>query len=72
MAETWQKLIRMKQEEGAEKAELHQLWKKMIQLLKDSTRNQDNKTGQLVMFLTPCSARYIYMSSAPSNCSLFV
>lgn len=53
MAEAWQKLIRMKQEEGAEKAELHQLWKKMIQLLKDSTQNQDNKTEQLVMFLTP-------------------
>ncbi|RMC17980.1 hypothetical protein DUI87_04854 [Hirundo rustica rustica] len=49
VAETWQKLIRMKQEEGAEKTELHQLWKKMIQLLKDSTRDQDNKTGQLLL-----------------------
>ncbi|NXB77730.1 TTC37 protein, partial [Donacobius atricapilla] len=49
VAETWQKLIRMKQEEGAEKTEIHQLWKKMIQLLKDSTRNQDNKTGQLLL-----------------------
>nr|XP_041567199.1 tetratricopeptide repeat protein 37 isoform X2 [Taeniopygia guttata] len=49
VAETWQKLIRMKQEEGAEKAELHHLWKKMIQLLKDSTKNQDNKTGQLLL-----------------------
>ncbi|NXK98466.1 TTC37 protein, partial [Formicarius rufipectus] len=49
VAETWQKLIRMKEEEGAEKAELHQLWKKMILLLKDSTRNQDNKTGQLLL-----------------------
>ncbi|KAM6036199.1 superkiller complex protein 3 isoform 2-T4 [Theristicus caerulescens] len=49
VAETWQKLIQMKQEEGAEKAELHQLWKKMIQLLKDSTQNQDNKTEQLLL-----------------------
>ncbi|KAF4804620.1 Tetratricopeptide repeat protein 37 [Turdus rufiventris] len=51
VAETWQKLIKMKQEEGAEKSELHQLWKKMIHLLKDSTstRNQDNKTGQLLL-----------------------
>nr|XP_021397210.1 tetratricopeptide repeat protein 37 isoform X2 [Lonchura striata domestica] len=49
VAETWQKLIRMKQEEGAEKAELHHLWKKMIQLLKDSTKNQDNNTGQLLL-----------------------
>ncbi|NXI52581.1 TTC37 protein, partial [Chloroceryle aenea] len=46
VAETWQELIQMKQEEGAEKAELHQLWKKMIQLLKDSTEKQDNKTEQ--------------------------
>ncbi|KFQ92455.1 Tetratricopeptide repeat protein 37 [Nipponia nippon] len=49
VAETWQKLIQMKQEEGAEKAEVHQLWKKMIQLLKDSTQNQDNKTKQLLL-----------------------
>ncbi|KAM6392204.1 superkiller complex protein 3 isoform 2-T3 [Rhynochetos jubatus] len=49
VAETWQKLIKMKQEEGAEKAELHQLWKKMIHLLKDSTQDQDNKTEQLLL-----------------------
>ncbi|XP_074789347.1 superkiller complex protein 3 [Athene noctua] len=49
VAETWQKLIQMKQEEGAEKAELHQLWKKMTQLLKDSPQNQDNKTAQLLL-----------------------
>ncbi|XP_035745210.1 tetratricopeptide repeat protein 37 [Egretta garzetta] len=49
VAETYQKLIQMKQEEGAEKAELHQLWKKMIHLLKDSTQNQDNKTEQSLL-----------------------
>ncbi|XP_064294738.1 superkiller complex protein 3 [Phalacrocorax carbo] len=49
VAEAWQKLIQKKQEEGAEKAELHQLWKKMIQLLKDSTQNQDNKTEQSLL-----------------------
>ncbi|NXX81901.1 TTC37 protein, partial [Urocolius indicus] len=49
VSETWQKLIQMKQEEGAEKVELHQLWKKMIQLLKDSARNQDNRTQQLLL-----------------------
>ncbi|NXN28468.1 TTC37 protein, partial [Nycticryphes semicollaris] len=49
VAETWQKLIQVKQEEGAEKAELHQLWKKMIQLLKDSTQNRDNKTEQSLL-----------------------
>ncbi|NXN17882.1 TTC37 protein, partial [Indicator maculatus] len=49
VAELWQKLIEMKQEEGAEKAELHQLWKKKIQFLKDSTQDQDNKTEQLLL-----------------------
>ncbi|NWU96448.1 TTC37 protein, partial [Upupa epops] len=49
VAETWQKLIQMKQEEGADKAELHQLWRKMIRLLKDSTPNQDNKTQQALL-----------------------
>lgn len=59
MAEAWQKLIQMKQEEGIEKAELHQLWKKMIQLLKDSTQTQDNKTEQSVMFIPPHLHTYI-------------
>ncbi|KAM6289370.1 superkiller complex protein 3 [Aegotheles albertisi] len=49
VAETWQKLIQMKEKEGAEKAELHQLWKKMIQLLKDCTQNQDSKTVQSLL-----------------------
>ncbi|NXI38925.1 TTC37 protein, partial [Galbula dea] len=49
VAQMWQKLIQVKQEEGAEKAELHQLWKKMIQLLKDSTQNQDKTTEQLLL-----------------------
>ncbi|NWH60477.1 TTC37 protein, partial [Geococcyx californianus] len=49
VAETWQKLIQKKQEEAVEKAELHQLWKKMIHLLKDNTQDQDNKTEQLLL-----------------------
>ncbi|KAI6058512.1 Tetratricopeptide repeat protein 37 [Aix galericulata] len=49
VAETWQKLIRIKQEEGAEKAELHQLWKRMIQLLADSEQSQDNQTVQMLL-----------------------
>uniref|UniRef100_A0A669QMT7 Tetratricopeptide repeat domain 37 n=1 Tax=Phasianus colchicus TaxID=9054 RepID=A0A669QMT7_PHACC len=36
VAEIWQKLIEVKKEGGAEKAELHQLWKRMIQLLGDN------------------------------------
>uniref|UniRef100_A0A8B9I254 SKI3 subunit of superkiller complex n=1 Tax=Anser brachyrhynchus TaxID=132585 RepID=A0A8B9I254_9AVES len=49
VAETWQKLITIKREEGAEKAELHQLWKRMIQLLADSAQSQDNKTLQMLL-----------------------
>ncbi|NWS45191.1 TTC37 protein, partial [Probosciger aterrimus] len=49
VAETWQKLIKMKQKEGAENTELHQLWKRMIQLLEDSTQYQDKKTEQLLV-----------------------
>ncbi|XP_030323083.1 tetratricopeptide repeat protein 37 [Calypte anna] len=49
VAETWQKLIQMKQGEGAEKAELHQLWKKMIKLLKDSTQSRDNRAEQSLL-----------------------
>ncbi|XP_021235950.1 tetratricopeptide repeat protein 37 [Numida meleagris] len=48
-AETWQKLIEVKKEGGAEKAELHQLWKRMIQLLADGAQYQDNKTAQLLL-----------------------
>uniref|UniRef100_A0A7M4E7J6 SKI3 subunit of superkiller complex n=1 Tax=Crocodylus porosus TaxID=8502 RepID=A0A7M4E7J6_CROPO len=48
-ARTWHKLVKIKQEEGADNAELHQLWKRMIQLLADSTQNQDNETQQLLL-----------------------
>uniref|UniRef100_A0A8C0JB40 SKI3 subunit of superkiller complex n=1 Tax=Chelonoidis abingdonii TaxID=106734 RepID=A0A8C0JB40_CHEAB len=49
VARTWHKLIQIKQEEGAGNAELHQLWKRLIQLLPDSTQNQDNETQQLLL-----------------------
>ncbi|NXU78745.1 TTC37 protein, partial [Oreotrochilus melanogaster] len=49
VAETWQKLIQMKQGQGAEKAELHQLWKKMIKLLKDSTQSRDSGAEQSLL-----------------------
>ncbi|XP_014452741.1 superkiller complex protein 3 [Alligator mississippiensis] len=48
-ARTWHKLVKIKQEEGVDNAELHQLWKRMIQLLADSTQNQDNETQQLLL-----------------------
>uniref|UniRef100_A0A452HAC5 Uncharacterized protein n=1 Tax=Gopherus agassizii TaxID=38772 RepID=A0A452HAC5_9SAUR len=49
VAHTWHKLIKIKQEEGADNAELHQLWKRLIQLLPDSTQIQDNETQQLLL-----------------------
>uniref|UniRef100_A0A8B9QKA2 Tetratricopeptide repeat domain 37 n=1 Tax=Apteryx owenii TaxID=8824 RepID=A0A8B9QKA2_APTOW len=49
VARAWHKLIQIKQEGGADNAELHQLWKKMIQLLAESTQNQDNETEQLLL-----------------------
>ncbi|XP_042722135.1 tetratricopeptide repeat protein 37 [Lagopus leucura] len=48
-AEICQKLIEVKKEGGAEKVELHQLWKRMIQLLGDNVQYQDNKTAQLLL-----------------------
>ncbi|XP_072215767.1 superkiller complex protein 3 [Excalfactoria chinensis] len=48
-AEIWQKQIEVKKEGGAEKAELHQLWKRMIQLLGDNAQYQDNKNAQLLL-----------------------
>uniref|UniRef100_A0A8C8SA33 Tetratricopeptide repeat domain 37 n=1 Tax=Pelusios castaneus TaxID=367368 RepID=A0A8C8SA33_9SAUR len=49
VARTWHKLIKIKQEEGADNAELHQLWKRLIQLLPDNTQNQDNEMQQLLL-----------------------
>ncbi|KAM6224563.1 superkiller complex protein 3 [Rhynchocyon petersi] len=49
VARTWHKLIKTRQEEGAEKEELYQLWKKLTQLLADSTEDQNNETQQLLI-----------------------
>ncbi|XP_006885431.1 PREDICTED: tetratricopeptide repeat protein 37 [Elephantulus edwardii] len=49
VARTWHKLIKTRQEEGADKEELHQLWKKLTQLLADSTEDQNNETQQLLL-----------------------
>ncbi|XP_067838960.1 superkiller complex protein 3 isoform X2 [Heptranchias perlo] len=49
VAKTWSRLIQLKQQDGAGKEELHQLWKKMIQLLVDKVECQDNETQQLLI-----------------------
>ncbi|XP_055968519.1 superkiller complex protein 3 [Sorex fumeus] len=46
---TWHKLIKTRQEEGADNQELHQLWRKLTQLLADSPEDQNNETQQLLL-----------------------
>ncbi|XP_028919257.1 tetratricopeptide repeat protein 37 [Ornithorhynchus anatinus] len=49
VARTWHKLIKNREGEGAEKPELHQLWKRMTQLLADCAEDQNNETQQLLL-----------------------
>ncbi|KAK1345115.1 hypothetical protein QTO34_013822 [Cnephaeus nilssonii] len=49
VARTWHKLIRIRQEAGADNQELHQLWRKLTQLLAESTEDQNNETQQLLL-----------------------
>ncbi|XP_048187071.1 tetratricopeptide repeat protein 37 [Perognathus longimembris pacificus] len=49
VARAWHKLIKTRQEEGADNQELHQLWKKLTQLLADSTEDENNETQQLLL-----------------------
>ncbi|XP_038661172.1 tetratricopeptide repeat protein 37 isoform X1 [Scyliorhinus canicula] len=48
VAKTWSRMIQLKQQDGADKQELHHLWRKMIQLLADKVESQDNETQQLL------------------------
>uniref|UniRef100_A0ABM5FT79 Superkiller complex protein 3 n=1 Tax=Pogona vitticeps TaxID=103695 RepID=A0ABM5FT79_9SAUR len=48
-ARMWHKLIKVRREEGADSAELHQLWKRLIQLLEEWSPLQDNETQQLLL-----------------------
>uniref|UniRef100_A0A2K5C7N2 Superkiller complex protein 3 n=1 Tax=Aotus nancymaae TaxID=37293 RepID=A0A2K5C7N2_AOTNA len=49
VARTWHKLIKIRQEEGADNQELHQLWRKLTQFLAESTEDQNNETQQLLL-----------------------
>lgn len=49
VGQTWHKLIKIRQEEGADNQELHQLWRKLTQLLAESTEDQNNETQQLLL-----------------------
>uniref|UniRef100_A0A8C9PJP0 Superkiller complex protein 3 n=1 Tax=Spermophilus dauricus TaxID=99837 RepID=A0A8C9PJP0_SPEDA len=49
VARTWHRLIKTRQEEGADNQELHQLWRKLTQLLAESMEDQNNETQQLLL-----------------------
>ncbi|XP_010587819.1 superkiller complex protein 3 isoform X2 [Loxodonta africana] len=49
VARTWHKLIKTRQQEGADNQELHQLWRKLTQFLVESTEDQNNETQQLLL-----------------------
>ncbi|KAL4684419.1 hypothetical protein H8959_022113 [Pygathrix nigripes] len=49
VARTWHKLIKTRQEEGADNQELYQLWRKLTQFLAESTEDQNNETQQLLL-----------------------
>ncbi|KAM5299555.1 superkiller complex protein 3 [Ctenodactylus gundi] len=49
VARTWHQLIKTRQEDGADKQELHQLWWKLTQLLAESTEDQNNETQQMLL-----------------------
>lgn len=49
VGQTWHKLIKIRQEEGADNQELHQLWRKLTQLLAESTEDQNNEIQQLLL-----------------------
>ncbi|XP_053442391.1 SKI3 subunit of superkiller complex protein [Nycticebus coucang] len=49
VARTWHRLVKMRQEEGADRQELQQLWRKLTQLLADTVEDQNNETQQLLL-----------------------
>lgn len=48
MARTWYKLIKTRREDGADKQELYELWRKLTELLAENIEDQDNETQQMV------------------------
>uniref|UniRef100_A0A8C7CF91 SKI3 subunit of superkiller complex n=1 Tax=Oncorhynchus kisutch TaxID=8019 RepID=A0A8C7CF91_ONCKI len=62
VARVWRRLIQLKEGEGANKAELLQLWQQMTCLLSDSMEDHDNETQQHVR------ANIIYLNN-PLNFS---
>uniref|UniRef100_A0A8C5SHY7 SKI3 subunit of superkiller complex n=1 Tax=Laticauda laticaudata TaxID=8630 RepID=A0A8C5SHY7_LATLA len=49
VAQSWHKLIKIRREGGADNVELHQLWKKLVQLLEEGIQLKDNEIEQLFL-----------------------
>ncbi|ETE71806.1 Tetratricopeptide repeat protein 37, partial [Ophiophagus hannah] len=49
VARSWHKLIKIRREGGADNVELHQLWKKLVQLLEEGIQLKDNEIEQLFL-----------------------
>ncbi|XP_051028561.1 LOW QUALITY PROTEIN: SKI3 subunit of superkiller complex protein [Acomys russatus] len=49
VARTWYKLIMTRQENGADRQELHELWRKLTQLLAENMEEQNNETQQMLL-----------------------
>lgn len=49
MARTWHRLIKTRQEDGADRQELYELWRKLSQLLAENIEDQNNETQQMVL-----------------------
>lgn len=49
VARTWYKLIKTRREDGADKQELYELWRKLTELLAENIEDQDNETQQMLL-----------------------
>ncbi|ERE82792.1 tetratricopeptide repeat protein 37, partial [Cricetulus griseus] len=49
VARTWYKLIKTRQEDGADKQELYELWRKLTKLLAEYIEDQNNETQQMLL-----------------------
>ncbi|XP_031216549.1 tetratricopeptide repeat protein 37 isoform X2 [Mastomys coucha] len=49
VARTWYRLIKTRQEDGADRQELYELWRKLSQLLAENIEDQNNETQQMLL-----------------------
>lgn len=49
VARTWYRLIKVRQEDGADRQELYELWRKLSQLLAEDAEDQNDETQQMLL-----------------------